>query len=83
MTIGYNRANRIGRLMRKSSYDAVTIELGYSFNVRADIIGHWEAPNGGYPLTACFATGRAAGLGVPAVFNRETDSMAIVQLSTH
>jgi predicted flavoprotein YhiN len=24
----------------------------------------WEAPTGGYLLTACFATGRAAGLGV-------------------
>ena len=23
----------------------------------------WEAPTGGYLLTACFATGRAAGLG--------------------
>jgi uncharacterized flavoprotein (TIGR03862 family) len=26
----------------------------------------WEAPTGGYLLTACFATGRAAGLGVRA-----------------
>ena len=25
---------------------------------------NWEAPTGGYLLTACFATGRAAGLGV-------------------
>jgi predicted flavoprotein YhiN len=24
----------------------------------------WEAPTGGYLLTACFATGRAAGLGM-------------------
>ena len=24
----------------------------------------WEAPTGGYLLTACFATGRAAGEGV-------------------
>ena len=24
----------------------------------------WEAPTGGYLLTACLATGRAAGLGV-------------------
>jgi len=24
----------------------------------------WEAPTGGYLLTACFASGRAAGLGV-------------------
>ncbi|HEV2238776.1 MAG TPA: NAD(P)/FAD-dependent oxidoreductase, partial [Ktedonobacterales bacterium] len=26
----------------------------------------WEAPTGGYLLTACFATGRAAGLGAAA-----------------
>src|SRR5690606_28586311 len=26
----------------------------------------WEAPNGGYLLTACFSTGRAAGLGALA-----------------
>jgi predicted flavoprotein YhiN len=26
----------------------------------------WEAPTGGYLLTACFATGRAAGLGALA-----------------
>ena len=25
---------------------------------------HWEAPTGGYLLTACFATGRAAGAGM-------------------
>jgi predicted flavoprotein YhiN len=24
----------------------------------------WEAPTGGYLLTACMATGRAAGLGI-------------------
>jgi predicted flavoprotein YhiN len=24
----------------------------------------WEAPTGGYLLTACFATGRAAGMGL-------------------
>ena len=24
----------------------------------------WEAPTGGYLLTACFASGRAAGMGV-------------------
>jgi hypothetical protein len=24
----------------------------------------WEAPTGGYLLTACFASGRAAGLGM-------------------
>lgn len=27
----------------------------------------WEAPTGGYLLTACFATGRAAGQGVLAL----------------
>jgi succinate dehydrogenase/fumarate reductase flavoprotein subunit len=26
----------------------------------------WEAPTGGYLLTACFATGRAAGAGAAA-----------------
>jgi len=30
----------------------------------------WEAPTGGYLLTACFATGRAAGLGVVNYLNR-------------
>jgi uncharacterized flavoprotein (TIGR03862 family) len=30
----------------------------------------WEAPTGGYLLTACFATGRAAGLGAAAWLNR-------------
>jgi len=30
----------------------------------------WEAPTGGYLLTACFATGRAAGEGVQAWLNR-------------
>ena len=43
----------------------------------------WEAPTGGYLLTACFATGRAAGLGVLASFNRETDSIAVAEFSTH
>ena len=31
----------------------------------------WEAPTGGYLLTACFASGRAAGLGVLAWLNKE------------
>ena len=31
----------------------------------------WEAPTGGYLLQACFATGRAAGLGVSAYLSRE------------
>jgi uncharacterized flavoprotein (TIGR03862 family) len=43
----------------------------------------WEAPTGGYLLTACFATGRAAGLGVLASLNCATDSMAVTELSTH
>jgi uncharacterized flavoprotein (TIGR03862 family) len=43
----------------------------------------WEAPTGGYLLTACFASGRAAGLGVLASLNRATDSMSMVELSTH
>ena len=30
----------------------------------------WEAPTGGYLLTACFASGRAAGLGVLDWLNR-------------
>jgi len=34
----------------------------------------WEAPTGGYLLTACFATGRAAGLGVLDSLNCMTNS---------
>jgi predicted flavoprotein YhiN len=30
----------------------------------------WEAPTGGYLLTACFATGRAAGAGAAAWLKR-------------
>ncbi|HJV93893.1 MAG TPA: TIGR03862 family flavoprotein [Azonexus sp.] len=32
----------------------------------------WEAPTGGYLLTACLASGRAAGLGAAAWLNRKT-----------
>ena len=32
----------------------------------------WEAPTGGYLLTTCFATGRAAGLGVLKYLNDTT-----------
>jgi uncharacterized flavoprotein (TIGR03862 family) len=32
---------------------------------------NWEAPTGGYLLTACFATGRAAGLGVVEYLNEQ------------
>ncbi len=41
----------------------------------------WEAPTGGYLLTACFATGRAAGLGVLAYLGKATDCRAIAKLS--
>jgi len=34
----------------------------------------WEAPTGGYLLTACFSTGRAAGLGVLEWLRAETPS---------
>ena len=43
----------------------------------------WEAPTGGYLLTACFATGRAAGLGVLASLNGVTDANAKVELLTN
>ena len=36
----------------------------------------WEAPTGGYLLNACFATGRAAGLGVLASLNCVSGSKA-------
>lgn len=42
----------------------------------------WEAPTGGYLLTACFAMGRAAGLGVLARLNTETVSTSMALLST-
>jgi len=31
----------------------------------------WEAPTGGYLLTACFATGKAAGLGAVNYLRRD------------
>ncbi|HXE40428.1 MAG TPA: TIGR03862 family flavoprotein [Azonexus sp.] len=34
----------------------------------------WEAPTGGYLLTACLASGRAAGLGAAAWLSRDTPS---------
>lgn len=34
----------------------------------------WEAPTGGYLLTACLASGRAAGLGAVASLNRQTEN---------
>jgi uncharacterized flavoprotein (TIGR03862 family) len=36
----------------------------------------WEAPTGGYLLTACLATGRAAGLGALRWLNREHGPLA-------
>jgi uncharacterized flavoprotein (TIGR03862 family) len=36
----------------------------------------WEAPTGGYLLTACFASGRAAGLGALAWLNIESNHAA-------
>lgn len=39
----------------------------------------WEAPTGGYLLTACFATGRAAGFGVLASLDRAADSIAMAE----
>jgi len=43
----------------------------------------WEAPTGGYLLTACFASGRAAGLGVLASLCGVTDANAKVELLTN
>ena len=37
----------------------------------------WEAPTGGYLLTACFASGRAAGLGVVDTLSKATYSMTM------
>ena len=34
----------------------------------------WEAPTGGYLLTACFATGRAAGEGAAAYLAEQTQN---------
>jgi hypothetical protein len=34
------------------------------FNIVSSISSDWEAPTGGYLLTACFASGHAAGKGV-------------------
>jgi predicted flavoprotein YhiN len=36
----------------------------------------WEAPTGGYLLTACFASGRSAGLGVAAWLKAVDDESA-------
>jgi predicted flavoprotein YhiN len=34
----------------------------------------WEAPTGGYLLTACLATGRAAGLGIASWLSRQPNA---------
>lgn len=39
----------------------------------------WEAPTGGYLLSACFATGRAAGLGVLNSLKCVTDSKMLIK----
>ncbi|MGA2491166.1 MAG: TIGR03862 family flavoprotein [Anaerolineales bacterium] len=44
----------------------------------------WEAPTGGYLLTACFASGRAAGLGALGWIKRqENDCLANVQATVY
>ena len=43
----------------------------------------WEAPTGGYLLTACFASGRVAGLGVLARLNSAADSLTMIGLPIH
>jgi predicted flavoprotein YhiN len=40
----------------------------------------WEAPTGGYLLTACFASGRAAGLGVLDWLKRQAEAAAAAQM---
>ena len=37
----------------------------------------WEAPTGGYLLTACLATGRAAGLGAAVWLRRPGTNLQI------
>ena len=49
--------------------DALTEQLQFKSNPHLFCCGEmldWDAPTGGYLLTACFATGRAAGYGVDA-----------------
>ena len=42
----------------------------------------WEAPTGGYLLTACFAAGKAAGAGAAAWLNKKGTSEAVSRLKT-
>ncbi len=51
------------------SFDELTADLGFKKLKNIFCAGEmldWEAPTGGYLLTACLATGRAAGLGALA-----------------
>lgn len=51
------------------NFDELTADLGLKKLKNVFCAGEmldWEAPTGGYLLTACFATGRAAGLGALA-----------------
>jgi hypothetical protein len=50
--------------MRGELNDSGALDSRESFIVLADITIDWEAPTGGYLLTACFASGRAAGMGM-------------------
>ena len=50
----------IGPLFSSDAWNNVTYVAGEMLD--------WEAPTGGYLLTACFATGRAAGQGVLSRF---------------
>jgi succinate dehydrogenase/fumarate reductase flavoprotein subunit len=43
----------------------------------------WEAPTGGYLLSACLASGRAAGLGVLAWLNDQYSSADTPTDSSH
>ena len=42
---------------------------------------NWEAPTGGYLLTACFSSGHAAGLGVLARFRPDQQDSAAAQIT--
>ena len=55
------------------SFDALDADLMLRVRPGTFVAGEmldWEAPTGGYLLTACFATGRAAGAGAVAWLER-------------
>ncbi|WP_347455342.1 TIGR03862 family flavoprotein [Acinetobacter thermotolerans] len=55
--------------------EALTEQLQLKFNPHVFLCGEmldWDAPTGGYLLTACMATGRAAGEGVVAYLNEKS-----------